>query len=153
MTRLFKEQIRSVTVKIRNKTFNNETYTDVCECILSDCKECMFLDMDQFGIIKCSKLSVKNVSRKLFYSSYLQRLSVYVETFDDCLCLLDGRLENLSSLTVRVFSLSQLSTVNDSKVSKELRRHMYNQMMSLFLEEIAEFERIFFNMLSFNSCL
>ena len=153
MTRLFKEQIRSVTVKIRNKTFNNETYTDVCECILSVCKECISLDMDQFGIIKCSKLSLKNVSRKLFYSSYLQRLSVYVETFDDCLCLLDGRLENLSSLTVRVFSLNQLSTVNDSKVSKELRMHMYNQMMSLFLEEIAEFERIFFNMLSFNSCL
>lgn len=109
-----------MTVKIRNGTFNNDMYTNVCECILSVCKKCICLDMDQLGIIKCSKLSLKDISRKMFYSSHLRRLFVHVQTFDDCLCLLDGRLKNLSSLTVRIFFIDKLSTVKDSKVSKLL---------------------------------
>ena len=80
--------------------------------------------MNQSGIIKYSKISFNNGSQKMFYSSYLRTLSIHVRTLKDCLCLLDGRLKNLSSLTVRVFIIEKLSTITDSQVGQEL--HMYH---------------------------
>ncbi|CAF1244156.1 unnamed protein product [Adineta steineri] len=41
----------------------------------------------------------------IFYSSTLTELSIYVHTFNDCLYLLDGRLSQLKSFTVRVYDV------------------------------------------------
>jgi len=117
---LLKEQIKSMTVKIRNEMFNDESYTDVYERILSNCPKCSYLDMDQSGAIRYYRLSFEDRSRKICYSSYLHTLFIYVKTFDDCLILLDGRLNNLSSLTVRMSRIETSPIITDSCVGKEL---------------------------------
>jgi hypothetical protein len=110
--------MKNITVKIGNEMFNDISYTNVCGRILSICGKCTYLDMNQLGNTSYSRLSFDNRSEKICYSSYLHTLSIYVKTFDDCLCLFDGRLNNLSSVTVRVTFIEISPTITDSLVSK-----------------------------------
>jgi hypothetical protein len=128
---LLKEQIKFMTVKIRNEMFNDESFTDVCGRILSICGKCTYLDMNQSEMTRYSRLTFDDRSRNICYSSYLRTLFIYVKTFDDCLCLLDGRLKNLSSLTIRMSLIERSPIITDSRVGKEL--YMYTQRMILFL--------------------
>ena len=81
----------------------------------------LYLDMNQSNMRRHSRLTFNDRSRNLYYSSNLHTLFVNVKTFDDCLFLLDGRLKNLSSLTVRVSLIERSPTITDSHVGKELR--------------------------------
>ena len=53
-----------------------------------------------------SPLSISNLSPTTFSSSILTKLSVDIYRFDDCLCLLDGRLKQLITLIVRVSKIN-----------------------------------------------
>jgi len=46
------------------------------------------------------RLVFDNLPSTTFFSSTLNKLSVHVMTYDDCLALLDGRLEQLTTLIV-----------------------------------------------------
>ncbi len=50
-------------------------------------------------------------------SSTLSTLNINVETFDDCLYLLDGRLQCLSTLIIHVENISFTSSTVDDAVS------------------------------------
>ncbi len=50
-------------------------------------------------------------------SSTLTTLKVLVENFDDCLYLLDGRLDSLSTLIIKLDKISSTSTTIDNTVS------------------------------------
>ncbi|CAF3378951.1 unnamed protein product [Rotaria socialis] len=56
-------------------------------------------------------LSLRDLPSTTFYSSILTHLSIMVQTFDDCLYLLDGRLKQLTSFNVNVYSIDSFSTI------------------------------------------
>ncbi|CAF1439677.1 unnamed protein product [Adineta steineri] len=112
---LLKEQIKFITLKIRNEMFNDISYTYICERVLSVCEKCTYLDIKQSEMVRFSRFSIDDYSQNICYSSYLHTLIIRVRTFDDCLFLLDGRLKSLSSLTVRVSFIERLSIITDSR--------------------------------------
>ncbi|UJR07088.1 hypothetical protein I4U23_011376 [Adineta vaga] len=112
---LLKEQIKYLTIKIRNQMFNDKSLTYVCEHILLICQKCTYLDINQSRMIRFSRFTLNDYSQNICYSSYLHTLNIYVKTFDDCLYLLDGRLKNLSSFTVRVTCIERSSIITDSR--------------------------------------
>jgi len=70
-----------------------------------------------------SIVSFSNLPTTSCVSSTLTKLNIYVHAFDDCLYLLDGRLEYLSTLiidiaTITVSSLNKDNTVSISGVIK-----------------------------------
>ena len=56
-------------------------------------------------------LSLFNLSPDTFHSSILTDLYIHVETFNDCLYLLDGRLKQLTTLSIIVHSMNNSSTI------------------------------------------
>ena len=58
------------------------------------------LDFHQNRIVNCILISVYELPSTICYSSSLINLSICVDTFDDCLCLLDGRLCQLQKLSI-----------------------------------------------------
>lgn len=66
------------------------------------------------------------------FSSNLQSLFVNVVTFEDCLCLLDGRLPHLSSFTVNIKSIGTSSSIVDNRVNK-FNRIEDNKNVNCFL--------------------
>ena len=64
-----------------------------------------------------ARLKLSNLSSKMCVSSSLVRLRISVDTFDDCLCLLDGRLTHLSQLVVRISEIRDSRLSIDSTVS------------------------------------
>lgn len=63
---------------------------------------------------RCPALSIRNLSRETFASSKLTSLTVKLDTMEDCLCLLDGRLKELRSLDVRVNCMDSPATSQTS---------------------------------------
>ena len=49
-----------------------------------------------------SCITITNLPRTACVSSTLVKLTIQVRTFDDCLYLLDGRLNNLRTLTIDI---------------------------------------------------
>ena len=62
-------------------------------------------------------LSFDNLSSTSFTSSKLTKLSVVVDSFADCLCLLDGRLNQLSKFTVVIANVKDHPSVQFNPVS------------------------------------
>ena len=59
-------------------------------------------------------LSICYLPSNTFFSLILTYLSINVRTFTDCLCLLDGRLRQLSTLIVQIYSMkTNLSVVHN----------------------------------------
>ncbi|CAM2727821.1 unnamed protein product [Rotaria socialis] len=58
-----------------------------------------------------TRLSLCDLPSTTFYSSILTHLCIMVETFDDCLYLLDGRLKQLTIFNVTVYSIDSSSTI------------------------------------------
>ncbi|CAF2823316.1 unnamed protein product [Rotaria sp. Silwood2] len=56
-------------------------------------------------------LSICNLSSTMFSSSILTKLSIDVYSFDDCRCLLDGRLKQLTILIVRIYQINYHSSI------------------------------------------
>ena len=106
---------------------SNELFSDALIRIFTLCSNLLELDLGGSGVN--SFLSINHRPAETCFSSSLMFLRVKVASFDDCLCLLDGRLEKLSSFCVKVHSISEtLSPVdntvsfNSSKVKKETLR-------------------------------
>ncbi|CAF1116686.1 unnamed protein product [Adineta steineri] len=58
---------------------------------------------------------LSNLPSNIFSSSTLTELCIYVPTFNDCLCLLDGRLNQLNSFTVRICDVDAPSSINHNQ--------------------------------------
>ena len=61
-------------------------------------------------------LALFNLSSTTFSSSTLTHLYVDVEYFDDCLCLLDGRLKQLNTLVIRLSCIYHRPLINHNMV-------------------------------------
>ena len=62
-------------------------------------------------------LSLFNLPANTFSSSILTHLSIHVNTFGDCLLLLDGRLKQLTTFIVNVYSMDEPSTIIHNMVN------------------------------------
>jgi hypothetical protein len=69
------------------------------------------------GIGVYSKLSIYNRPAHSYLYSNLCFLRIYVANFDDCLCLLDGGLDRLTSFSVTIEFVSEKRSVVYNRVS------------------------------------
>jgi hypothetical protein len=66
---------------------------------------------------ECPPLTIFNLPSTTYYSSSLTVLCINVFEFKDCLCLLDGRLKQLSTFIVQTHHIAHLHVIDLNKVS------------------------------------
>ncbi|CAF1119132.1 unnamed protein product [Rotaria sordida] len=93
-----------------------------CSNILVICTKLSYLNINQPVKSNHAKLSLWDRSSNVCYSLHLRTLIIDVKHFDDCLHLLDGRLEQLSSFTVNIHSIERFSMIdNNQKIVSNLK--------------------------------
>ncbi len=119
---IFQEQITNLTLINDDedemiRSLENYT-TDVYSHILTFFKNLKELSiMGPFAISMYPGLSLCDLPSSTFSSPILTHLHINVQTFDDCLYLLDGRLRTLTTLCVNVYSIDEYSTIVHHMVS------------------------------------
>ncbi len=112
---IFQEQITNLTLINDDEdgmvgSLENYT-TDVYSHILTLFKNLKELSIMGPSAIKMYPgLSLCYLSSSTFSSPILTHLHINVETFDDCLYLLDGRLKQLTTLSATVYAIDRSST-------------------------------------------
>ena len=101
---IFKKQITHLTIRTSEKC-ERDIYTQ----IISFFEKLTDFHVDYSSDITCPILSIRDQPSTTFFSSILTKLSILVHYLEDCLCLLDGRLKQLSSFTVSVFICKNVS--------------------------------------------
>jgi hypothetical protein len=109
---IFQKQITDL-ILVFEKNFNQiivKHYTiDVHEYILK-----FFENLKHLSIIGSyphyfPPLTFRNLSFTVFFSSMLSKLSLHVMMYEDCLALLDGRLEQLNTFIILINDMQSLS--------------------------------------------
>ncbi|CAF1040738.1 unnamed protein product [Rotaria magnacalcarata] len=122
LRKLLNEQITCLTIDVKNKPTEpfSETLWVTFTLILSLCKELNKLSFCQFD--NRSTFCTFDLSSTNFKSSTLTELKINVETFDDCLSLLDGRFNCLSTLIINIEIISCTSgTIDNTKKLPKLK--------------------------------
>ena len=121
IARLFKEQIQYLTLIMppsnRKRPISNESFIDAYAHIFNVCTNLLYFDFNRWNVNDNSRLSLCNRISTTCYSSTLVFLSANVSTFDDCLCLFDGRLNQLSQLIINIRSINTSAFTIDNTVS------------------------------------
>jgi hypothetical protein len=63
------------------------------------------------------RLSIRHFPSNIFFSSTLTYLCINMNTLDDCLYLLDGRLKHLSTFIVEITFVDEYSSIVHNMVS------------------------------------
>ncbi|CAF4384302.1 unnamed protein product [Rotaria sp. Silwood2] len=117
--RLLTEQITHLNITIQNKITPAffETLSNVFVLILSLCKRLINLDFCQLFPDQIWSINIFDLQSTSCMSLTLTQLKINVKTFDACLYLLDGRLDNLSTLIIQVSKISR-TLLNIDKMKK-----------------------------------
>ncbi len=94
-----------------------QTLSDIFGMILCLCKRLVNLDFCDLDY-RLSTICTFNLSSTNCMSSSLTTLKMRVKTSDDCLYVLDGRLDCLSTLIITVKEIFYASTTINNTVSK-----------------------------------
>ncbi|CAF1526159.1 unnamed protein product [Rotaria magnacalcarata] len=112
---VFQQQITSLILVTNDKSArvgSSKEYTrNVYAYILNFFKKLTHLNIIGPYVMLCPGLSLRDLPSTTFYSSILTHLCIIVENFDDCLYLLDGRLKQLTTFNVNVYSIDTSSTI------------------------------------------
>ncbi|CAF4242203.1 unnamed protein product, partial [Rotaria magnacalcarata] len=112
---VFQQQITSLILVNNDKSARvrslKEYTRNVYAHILHFFKNLTHLNIICPYIMFCPGLSLCDLPATTFHSSILTHLSIMVENFDDCLYLLDGRLTQLTTFNVDVYSIESSSTI------------------------------------------
>ncbi|CAF2931502.1 unnamed protein product [Rotaria sp. Silwood2] len=117
LCKLLTEQITCLQIDVKDNTTSPplpETVSTVFALILSLCKQLIKLDFCQFD--HRSTICRFDFSTNC-KSSSLTTLKIHVKTFDDCLYLLDERLNCLSTLIIHVDEIAYTLETIDNTVS------------------------------------
>ena len=114
---LFKEQVKCLHAVNVKRESNSELFTDTLIRIFALCKNLIELDVGGTGVN--SLLSMSSQPLHTCFSSSLAYLCVKVANFDDCLCLLDGRLDKLTAFSVKINSIGETRSSVNNTVSDE----------------------------------
>ncbi len=119
LRRLLTDQITQLNVntyvEITETSDRNEL--NMFPMILSICKRLCDLIFNQRILDKKLLVSIFNLPTTSCISSTLTKLNIHVNTFDDCLYLLDGRLECLSTLIIDIHTITKSSLNKHNTVS------------------------------------
>jgi hypothetical protein len=94
-----------------------ELFTEACARIFALCKNLIRFDFNRYNDNKCARLSLCSLPTTTCFSSTLVILYANVANFDDCLCLLDGRLTQLIEFIVDIKSIDTSSLDIDNTVN------------------------------------
>jgi len=121
---IFQQQITDLILRNNDNNYMIESlknYTmNVYGHILS-----FFKNLQHFSIIETFDviypgLSLCDLPSTTFFSSNLTYLCINVMTFDDCLYLLDGRLKQLTTFIVEIYSINNLPSIVHNMVSSNI---------------------------------
>jgi hypothetical protein len=91
--------------------YTKTVYTQILTC---------FENLEHLNIIQSSVRAYPGLLVRYLppnaFSSTLTFLRVNVGTFTDCLCLLDGRLKQLTTLIVRIYQMNRDLSINPNMV-------------------------------------
>jgi len=136
---IFKNNITHLALTIDRKEFASPFPIDLRDNFLTDIfhtfTNLIELDLNQSNIDIRPLLSVYGLSSMTCYSTSLTHLSISVQIFNDCLCLLDGRLSQLRKLYVFISKIYRPSLSIENLVRKYISTKMLNL---IFLNLIAE---------------
>jgi len=96
---------------------SDENELNMFALILSIDKHLCDLTFSQYSINKKLFIPIFNLPTTSCVSSTLTKLTINVNSFDDCLYLLDGRLEYLSTLIIDIATITDSSSNKDNTVS------------------------------------
>ncbi|CAF4340298.1 unnamed protein product, partial [Rotaria sp. Silwood2] len=134
LRKLLNEQITCLTIDVKDKPTepSSETLWVIFTLILSLCKQLNKLNFCQFD--NRSTFRIFDLSSTNFKSSTLTELKINVETFDDCLYLLDGRFNCLSTLIINIEIISFTSgTIDNTKKLPKLKHFSLTSYPHTFL--------------------
>jgi hypothetical protein len=118
---IFKHNIKHLIMTIDRNEFTSLSPIDLGKNlftrILNIFLNLIDLDLHQNRIENCVVISVNELPSTLCYSSSLVNLSICVKTFDDCLCLLDGRLFQLQNLSIIIKKIENPTLTTENLVS------------------------------------
>jgi hypothetical protein len=114
---LFREQITRLSLYIINDS-TTELFTEACVRILAICKKLAHFDFKDYSYNDCARLSLYKLPKSAGFSSTLVHLAVNVPTFNDCISLLDGRLNHLTEFIVDIDYIGPSLLNMDNTVSK-----------------------------------
>jgi hypothetical protein len=116
---LLKNQITHLNIDIKNKKTREacRTVTNIFQFILSLCERLVHLNFRDLFSHRKIPVRISNLSLISCISSTLNKLIINVMIFDDCLYLLDGRLQSLSTLIIHVSIISSTLSRIDYTVS------------------------------------
>ena len=111
------EQIEYLEIDINNEPTKSspETLLAIFTLLLSSCKRLIKLNFGYF--FHRLPVCTFDLSSTTLKCSTLSSLKINVKTFDDCLFLLEGRLNCLSKLIINVQIISSISGTIDNTVS------------------------------------
>ena len=116
---LFKEKAKTLSLVPTRliKESMIELFTETCVRIFASCKNLVHLDLNGSNSNKYARLSLCNLPQTSCFSSSLVILYANLVDFDDCLCLLDGRLPYLAKLIVDIKNIDESSLDIDKMVN------------------------------------
>ncbi|CAF1589150.1 unnamed protein product, partial [Adineta steineri] len=158
---IFQQQITNLTLinnDKRNMDDSSKAYTiNVYAYILNFFKNLKNLSIIQPQWMSYPGLSLVDLPLSTFFSPILTHLSISVNTFDDCLYLLDGRLKQLIMLSVIVYvidnssetvhTMDNLPNLKCFSLKSFYRFKQYDKIVSLlhrmlYLEKLTLYLRI-----------
>ncbi|CAF4082841.1 unnamed protein product [Rotaria sordida] len=134
LCKLLIEQITCLKIDVKDEPTEPppETLSIIFVLILSLCKRLIKLSFCQFD--NRSTFCTFDLSSTNFKSSTLTELKIHVVTFDDCLYLLDGYFNCLSTLIIHVKKISYTSgTIDNKKKLPKLKHFSLTSYPHIFL--------------------
>lgn len=118
--RIVKQQITDLILMTSGKhdILTMKDYTrNICARIIDFCENLKYLNIDQSSLEGYHFVSFSGLPSTIFSSLTLTKLSIRVHHFEDCLCLLDGRLKQLNTFIVRIDHIDNHSSIVHKIVS------------------------------------
>jgi len=134
---------------IKPEDYWSKTILNIYELIISLCKKLTVLNFCDMFITRKCLTAVFFLSSTSNICSTLIKLKIKVENLMDCLSLLDGRLESLSTLICSASQIFEPIIDIDEGVSQILMiiftQNTVNQTNFVFLENTSQIEMFFIN--------
>ncbi|CAF3386053.1 unnamed protein product [Rotaria socialis] len=139
---LLMDQIKHLVVEIKDETttatgLSYKNTLDILSLILFSSKRLTHLIFSEWSSEEPLAISIFNHPTASCVSSTLTQLEIHIDTFDDCLYLLDGRFECLTTLIVNILkiSISKSNIDNTKKLTKLKHFSLISICYTIFYEK------------------
>lgn len=129
----FKKQILSMILKIDDKKtpLTKNALTVIFSLVLLMFTNLSYLKIETYSVYS-QRISFNDLAQQAISSSYLLKLIINVNSFKDCIYLLDGRFANLKNLCINIENIHSNETIINNKVSEFFLMKQINQISFFF---------------------